>query len=80
MNSWERIKPSKGSKGESDPAWEAFQIFRDMPWREKDAKHRTIKAVADELKKTVQIVHRWSGMWNWRERAVDFDKWMDVRT
>lgn len=62
---------------ETDKAFEAFRIYRDMPWREKDPKMRQIKHVAAELKKSVQLIHRWAQKYDWHERAAAFDVHID---
>lgn len=58
---WER------QKGESEKAYEAFVIYRDM------GADRTITAVAKKLTKSRTLIGRWSAQWNWQERVLAYD-------
>lgn len=60
-NLWER------QKGESEKAYEAFSIYRDM------GSERTLIAVAQRLKKSRTLIDRWSARWNWQERVLAYD-------
>lgn len=50
---------------ETDAAWNAFCVFRDMP----DDK-RTITAVSLQLQKSFTLCRRWAKMWSWQRRLV----------
>lgn len=65
---WER------QPGESDQAWEAFTIYRDMPLGE--ASHRQVAA---QLGKAPQLMHRWSSRWEWVERRQTWEAEQDRR-
>lgn len=50
---------------ESDAAWQAFCLYRDMS----DA-DRTITAVSVKLQKSFTLCRRWAKMWSWQKRVV----------
>lgn len=52
---------------ESSPAFEAFSIYRDM------GGERSIRAVAEKLHKSSQLLARWSRTLNWGERCRAYD-------
>ena len=52
-------------------SWEAFQIYRDM------GKKRSLKRVAEQLKKSETIIGRWSGQHNWQERVAAWEDEQD---
>lgn len=58
---WERLK------NETDPAWEAFVLYRDM------GVQRTRKAVGKHLGKHVQGLQLWASEFKWVERARAWD-------
>lgn len=58
---WER------QPGESEKAYEAFVIYRDL------GIDRTITAVANELSKSRQLIERWKSKYNWSERVRMYD-------
>lgn len=60
-NPWER------QSGESEKAFEAFVIFRDL------GEKRTFTAVAEELQKSYTLIRRWKERWGWEERARAYD-------
>lgn len=64
-------------KGESDESWQAFVLFRDMPFRANLPSPRSLAKVAKELSKSVQLIYRWSERWDWSNRAAAFDDYMD---
>lgn len=66
---WDRLP------GESDAAWEAFILFRDM------GLSRSLPQVAQRLRKSRQLMHRWSARHDWNRRAATWDEAQDrVRT
>lgn len=65
MKSWER------QKGESQRAYEAFAIYRDM------GPSRSLAKVAKKLGKAISLIERWSRKWNWVERAALYDDELD---
>lgn len=58
---WER-QPDEGVK-----PWEAFVIYRDM------GPDRSIRKVAQQLKKSSTIIGRWSSEWDWQERVAAWE-------
>lgn len=62
---WER------NDKETDPAWEAFQIYRDMETK------RTLGKVARQLGKSAKLIEKWSRTHNWRERCKAWDRHED---
>lgn len=58
---WER------QKGESEKAFEAFKIYRDM------GQNRSITAVVKKLEKSRTLIDRWKDHWNWKERVRSYD-------
>jgi hypothetical protein len=59
--------------GESDPAWHAWVLYRDMQG------HRSTAKVAQLVGKNKKLIHRWSSplMWGWVERARAWDNHVD---
>lgn len=62
---WERLD------GETGKAWEAFVKYRDA------GPSRTFTKVADELKKSVQLLSRWGKQYDWAERVLAWDREYD---
>lgn len=60
-------KPWERQKGESEKAFEAFAIYRDM------GQERTIAAVVERLKKSRSLIDRWKDRWEWKERVRAYD-------
>ena len=60
-------KPWERQKGESEKAFEAFKIYRDM------GEERTITAVGKRLVKSRNLIDRWKERWRWKERARSYD-------
>ncbi len=58
---WER------QKEESEKAFEAFTLYRDM------GQKRTISAVVKKLGKSRNLIDRWRERWNWKERVRAYD-------
>lgn len=59
---------------ESDPAWEAFQIYRGL------GLDRTLAQVAKTLEKSPTLIGKWSGDWGWRQRVEAWDREVDRKT
>lgn len=60
-------KPWERQKGESEKAFEAFAVYRDMGAK------RTFIAVAEKLRKSESLIRRWKCTWNWEERTRAYD-------
>lgn len=58
---WER------QEGESDVAFEAFKIYRDMGAKRSGSK------VAGKLSKSLTIIRRWSSRWKWLLRCESWE-------
>lgn len=61
LYAWER------QPGESSKAYEAFSIYY------KETGRRSLRNVAATLGKSETLISRWSGRWNWVERAAAYD-------
>jgi hypothetical protein len=59
--------------GETNPAFEAFALYRDM------GINRSLDAVAKKLSKSLTLMGRWSGQHNWVERVSLYDDYLDVQ-
>lgn len=59
---WER------KENESNKAFQAFCIFRDL------GAGRTLAAVAEKLRKSYDLIRRWSKNYFWQNRADAWDK------
>jgi hypothetical protein len=64
-------QPWDRQPGESNPAWEAFRIYRDM------GATRSITKVAEQVHKNRQLMGRWSRTHTWPLRTIAFDKFND---
>ena len=60
-------KPWERQNGESEKAFEAFVIYRDM------GQERTISAVVKQLEKSRSLIDRWKERWEWAERVRAYD-------
>lgn len=67
MELWER------QKGESNPRWEGFQTYRDLP-----PGKRSLRAVAEILHKGEPTLKRWSAEDKWGERCEAYDRYLDA--
>lgn len=66
-NPWER------QKGESEKAYEAFSVYRDMGYE------RTVSAVVKRLEKSRNLIDRWKKNWEWEERVRLYDNWLEKK-
>lgn len=57
-------------RGESQQAWEAWVNYRDM-------EKRSLRALAKTLSKSDSLMVRWSTIWRWQERTVEWDNHLD---
>lgn len=64
-------KPWERQKGESEKAFEAFAIYRDM------GEKRTLTAVAEKLQKSGSLIRRWKDRWDWVERVRAYDNGLE---
>lgn len=64
-------KPWEPVENESSKNYEAFCIYRDM------GTQRSLSKVAKKLKKSETLMGRWSGQFNWVERAAAWDSEQD---
>ena len=60
--------------GESPPAFQAFVVYRNL-----EAKERSLQRVGSELAKSRTLISRWSGRWDWLERAAAWDDHQEMR-
>jgi hypothetical protein len=65
------LEPYERQWKESDPAWEAFQIYRDLGAR------RTLAKVAKKLGKSATLIEDWSATWSWRLRIEAWSRMID---
>jgi hypothetical protein len=63
---WER------QPGESDPAWQAFELYRNQQPGE-----RSYRRVAQELGKSGSLTSRWASTWHWVDRTIEWDREQD---
>lgn len=66
MGNWSE-KPWERQTGESEKAFEAFVVYRDLGC------DRSISKVVQKLNKSHALIARWSGQWNWSERVRLYD-------
>ncbi len=63
--------PGSRQQGESDQAWEAFVIYRDMVPR------RYFTATAKQLGKNPSLIEYWAKRWSWVARCSAWDEAQD---
>ncbi len=64
-------KPWERQPGETTKAFEAFCIYRDL------GVDRSLAKVAEQLKKSGTLMGRWSGTYDWVNRAAAWDNEQD---
>lgn len=62
-----RSQPWDRLPGESAKAYEAFCVYRDL------GVDRSIRDAAQKLSKSVMVIARWSGQWDWVNRVREWD-------
>lgn len=72
MSRTEERDPWERQKGEGAKAFQAFVVFRDI-----DPEERSVRAVAKKLGKGKWLLQRWCARWHWRERAAEYDNYLD---
>ena len=60
--------------GESAPAWQAFQCYRDL------GPERSLAKAATKLQRSKRMLERWCSCWNWVTRCADWDAEQDRLT
>lgn len=78
----EPVEPWERQPGESQKAWEAFLVYRNMPHKEETKGQRSVRKVAEKLVKSSTLISRWCTMWDWVNRAAEYDnelQRMDLR-
>lgn len=68
MSKWDNgVRAWERQQGESDKAYEAFVVYRDM------GSERSLRAVGQALGKSKALMERWSSKWNWPERVRQYE-------
>jgi hypothetical protein len=78
VDTWEsfmKLEPWERQPGESDPAWAAFLVYRDLP-----ASARSIARVVSDTGKSRSLIAGWSSKWDWPARAKEYDRHKDRQT
>jgi len=61
-------KPWERQEGETEKAFEAFSVYRDL-----QGSARTFTAVAEKLHKSCTLIRRWKTQYNWESRVLAYD-------
>lgn len=69
-----QVQPWERQPGESAPAYEAFEIYRDLP-----PGTRSGARVVQELGKSKSLIDRWSSEHDWVERVQEYDAFAERR-
>jgi len=67
------ILPWLRQKNESEKAFRAFCIYRDMGY------DRTKEAVRKKLKKSPALIDKWSNKYNWKDRVLAYDNYLEQK-
>jgi hypothetical protein len=70
MPKWNAEYPWERQKGESEKAYEAFDIYCKM------GEKRTVIAVCKQLDKSRTLLDRWKDRWDWQERVRAYDNYL----
>jgi hypothetical protein len=70
-----KLEPWERQPAESDPAWAAFLVYRDLPPSE-----RSISRVVSDTGKARSLIAGWCSKWNWKDRAAQYDRHKDRQT
>lgn len=73
-------KPWERAPGETDHAWAAFELFRDMAYPEGlagDFVPRNVAALAERTGTARSSLMKWLGANGWHVRAASFDRHVD---
>lgn len=65
--------PTERQPKETDEAWQAWLIFRDM------GPERTHQQVAKKLRKSRKMIATWAARWDWKGRIVTWDNEAEER-
>lgn len=68
---YEEEKPWERRQGESEQAFEAFTVYRNM------GLHRSNREVCEKLSKSRQLISRWKSKYEWDIRAKAWDNELD---
>jgi hypothetical protein len=72
FESWERLA------GESGLAYAAFRVYRDYgPDRNIRKAVETVLSEKDKVEKRYRMWRAWATQFRWRERAADYDQYLD---
>lgn len=64
-------QPWDRQRSETDPAWQAFAAYRDMPIP------RSLRRCAADLRKDPSLIARWSSAHDWQDRTAAWDMEQD---
>lgn len=67
MQNLNDTKPWERQPKESEKAYDAFVLYREM------GEGRTLQSVADELRKSYTLIRRWKDTWAWKDRVRAYD-------
>ena len=57
-------------KGESSQAYEAFRVYMNL------GSVRSVDQVSKDIGKATSLLRRWSGQWDWVNRAAAYDSYL----
>ena len=67
----EELEPWERQPDETDRAWEAFLVYRDL------GPGRSVAEAARRLSISGAVIHKWSGPHRWLERVKPYDRHVD---